>query len=178
MLQTIVIILAVLIVIVVALLAFAATKPNTVRYTRSTRINAAPEKIAALITDFHKWRLWSPWEKKDPNLKRTYSGKDSGVGAVYAWEGNKNVGSGRMEILEASPRRIRIQLDFITPFKASNMAEFDLTPQGGTTDVNWVLTAENVFIGKVMSIFLDFDKLIGKDFESGLAEMKATAERA
>ena len=177
MLQTIAIVLAVLIVIVVALLAYAASKPNTVRYTRSTRINAPPEKIAALITDFRRWGMWSPWEKKDPNLKRTFSGKESGVGSVYAWEGNKNVGSGRMEILEASPRKIRIQLDFITPFKASNMAEFDFTPQGGTTDVNWVMTGENLFIGKVMSIFLDFDKLIGKDFEAGLADMKAAAER-
>jgi hypothetical protein len=178
MLQTIAIVLAVLIVIVVALLAYAASKPDTVRYVRATRINAPPEKIAALITDFRKWRVWSPWEKKDPNVQRTFSGSENGVGAVYGWEGNKNVGSGRMEILEASPRKIRIQLDFITPFKASNMAEFDLTPQGGATDVNWVMTAENVFMGKVMSIFLDFDKLIGKDFESGLAEMKAAAERA
>jgi hypothetical protein len=177
MLEILGIIIVVLIVIVLALLAYAASKPNTVRYTRRARINAPPEKIAALITDFRKWGVWSPWEKKDPDLKRTFSGKENGVGAVYAWEGDKNVGSGRMEILEASPRKIRIQLDFIAPFKASNLAEFDLTPQGGATDVNWVMTGENLFMGKVMSIFLDFDKLIGKDFESGLAEMKAAAER-
>jgi hypothetical protein len=177
MLQTIAIIFAFLLVVVVALLAYASTKPNTVRYARSARINAPPEKIAGLITDFRKWGLWSPWEKLDPNLKRSFSGKESGVGAVYGWEGNRSVGSGRMEILEASPRRVRIQLDFITPFKASNVAEFDLAPQGGATDVNWVMTAENLFVGKVMSIFLDMDRMIGKNFETGLADMKVAAER-
>jgi Polyketide cyclase / dehydrase and lipid transport len=175
-LETIVIILALLVVIVVALLGYAATKPNTVSYTRSTRINAPPEKIAALINDFKKWQAWSPWEKKDPNLKRTFSGNPSGVGSVYAWEGNKNVGSGRMEILESTLKNIRIKLDFITPFKASNTADFTFIPQGGATDVNWVMTGENLFIGKVMSVFMDFDKMIGKDFEAGLAAMKAAAE--
>lgn len=176
MLEAIAIILAILIVIIVALLGYAATKPSTISYTRSTRIDAPPEKITPLISDFTKWGAWSPWEKKDPELKRTYSGNASGVGAVYAWEGNRNVGSGRMEILESTPRHVRIRLDFITPFKANNIAEFTLTPQGNTTDVHWVMTGPNLFIGKVMSIFLDFDKLIGKDFESGLAAMKAAAE--
>jgi carbon monoxide dehydrogenase subunit G len=175
-LETIAIILAVLIVIVVALLGYAATKPNTIRYTRSARISAPPERITALITDFRKWPVWSPWEKRDPNLKRTYSGSSSGVGAVYAWEGNKNVGSGRMEILESTPKNIRIQLDFITPFKANNTADFTFTPQGSATNVDWVMTGENRFIGKVMSVFMDFDKMIGKDFEAGLAAMKAAAE--
>lgn len=176
MLETIAIILAVLVVIVVALLGYAATKPNTVRYARSTRINAPPEKIAALINDFKKWPVWSPWEKRDPELKRTFSGNSSGVGSVYAWEGNKNVGSGRMEILESTLKNIRIKLDFITPFKASNTADFTFTPQGSATDVDWVMTGENRFIGKVMSVFMDFDKMIGKDFEAGLAEMKTAAE--
>jgi hypothetical protein len=177
MLETIAIIVAVLVVIVIALLGYAATKPNTIRYARSTRVNAPPEKIAPLISDFKQWVAWSPWEKKDPALKRTYSGSASGVGAVYAWEGNKNVGSGRMEIVESTLAKIRIKLDFITPFKASNMAEFTFTPQGGATEVNWVMTGENLFIGKVMSIFIDMDKMIGKDFEAGLADMKAAAER-
>ena len=176
MLETIAIILAVLIAIIVALLGYAATKPNTVRYARGARINAPPDKIVPLITDFKKWVAWSPWEKKDPALKRSYSGNASGVGAVYAWDGNKNVGSGRMEILEATPAKIRIKLDFLTPFKASNMAEFTFTPQAGATNVDWVMTGENLFIGKVMSIFIDMDKMIGKDFEAGLADMKAAAE--
>jgi hypothetical protein len=176
MLETIAIILAILVVIVVAVLGYAATKPNTISYARSARINAPPERITALISDFKKWIVWSPWEKRDPNLKRTYSGSASGVGAVYAWEGNKNVGSGRMEILESTPTKIRIKLDFITPFKANNIAEFTFTPQGGATDVHWVMTGPNLFIGKVMSTFINFDKMIGKDFEAGLADMKAAAE--
>jgi carbon monoxide dehydrogenase subunit G len=175
-LETIAIILAVLIVIVVALLGYAATKPDTIRYARSARIDAPPEKIAALINDFRKWPVWSPWEKRDPELKRTFSGNSSGVGSVYGWEGNKNVGSGRMEILESSPKNIRIKLDFITPFKASNTADFTFTPQGSATDVDWVMTGENRFIGKLMSVFMDFDKMIGKDFEAGLAAMKTAAE--
>src|SRR5215208_1940663 len=105
MLEIIAIFIAALIVIIVAILGYAATKPNTIRYARSTRVNAAPEKIAPLITDFRRWPVWSPWEKKDPELKRTYSGNSSGVGAVYACDGNKNVGSGRMEILESAPRK-------------------------------------------------------------------------
>jgi carbon monoxide dehydrogenase subunit G len=175
-LETIAIILAILVIAIVAVLGYAATKPNTISYTRSARINAPPEKITPLINDFKTWPVWSPWEKKDPNLKRTFSGSASGVGAVYAWEGNKNVGSGRMEILESTPKNIRIKLDFITPFKANNTADFTFTPQGSATTVDWVMTGENRFIGKVMSVFMDFDKMIGKDFEAGLAAMKTAAE--
>jgi carbon monoxide dehydrogenase subunit G len=176
--ETIAIIIAILIVIVLALLGYAATKPNTFSYARSTRIDAPPEKIAPLISDFKQWVAWSPWEKKDPALKRTYSGNPSGTGAVYAWDGSKNVGSGRMEIVESSPVKIRIKLDFFSPFKASNIAEFTFTPQGGATEVDWVMTGESLFIGKVMSIFMDMDKMIGRDFEAGLADMKAAAERS
>jgi carbon monoxide dehydrogenase subunit G len=175
-LETIAIIVAILVVAIVAVLGYAATKPNTVSYTRSASINAPPEKITPLINDFRTWPVWSPWEKKDPNLKRTFSGSASGVGAVYAWEGNKNVGSGRMEILESTPKNIRIKLDFITPFKANNTADFTFTPHGSATHVDWVMTGENRFIGKVMSVFMDFDKMIGKDFEAGLAAMKSAAE--
>jgi hypothetical protein len=177
MLETIAIIVGILVLVVIAVLGYAATKPNTFSYARSIRINAPPEKVAALISDFKKWVVWSPWEKKDPALKRTYSGTTSGVGSVYAWDGNKNVGSGRMEILEQTPRKIRIKLDFFAPFKASNVAEFTFMPQGDATDVHWVMTGENVFIGKVMSTFIDMDKMIGKDFEAGLADMKTAAER-
>ena len=176
MLETIAIIVAVLIVIVVAVLAYAAPKPDTMSYARSARIDAPPEKVAPLSNDSRKWGAWSPWEKKDPDLKRTYSGNASGVGAIYAWEGNKSVGSGRMEIVESTPRNVRIKLDFIAPFKANNIAEFTFTPQDGATDVHWLMTGPNLFVSKLMSIFLDFDKLIGKDFESGLPAMKAAAE--
>jgi hypothetical protein len=176
MLEIIAIILAVLIAAVVIVLALAARKPDTFTYTRSTRINAPPEKIAPLVSDFRRWRAWSPYEDRDPELKRSYSGKESGVGAIYAWEGNKNVGSGRMEILESTPRNVRIQLDFFAPFKASNVAEFSFTPQGSATEVVWAMTGRNVFIGKLMSVFMDMDKMIGRDFETGLAAMKVAAE--
>jgi hypothetical protein len=177
MLEIIAIILAILIAIVLLVIIFASTtRPNTFTYARSTKINAGPEKIAPLISDFKKWGAWSPYENRDPNLKRTYSGSPSGVGAVYAWEGNKNVGSGRMEILESTPRNVRIQLDFTAPFKANNIAEFTLTPQSGATEVVWAMTGKNVLIGKVMSLFMDMDKMVGNDFATGLASMKAVAE--
>lgn len=176
MIETVLIILAVAIAAFVALVGYAATKPDTVRYARSARINAPPDRIAPLIVDFRNWPIWSPWEKRDPQLKRSYGGSPSGVGATYAWDGNRSIGSGRMEILEATPKHIRIKLDFITLFKASNTAEFTFTPQGSSTDIDWVMTAENRLIGKVMSLFMDLDKMIGKDFESGLAGMKAAAE--
>jgi hypothetical protein len=176
MLEFIAIVLAILIAAVVIVLALAAKKPDTFTYARSTRINAPPEKIATLVSDFRKWGAWSPYEHRDPQLKRTYSGNASGVGSVYAWEGNKSVGSGRMEILESTPKHVRIKLDFLAPFKASNIAEFTFVPQGGATDVSWAMTGKNVFIGKLMSVFLNMDKMIGNDFETGLASMKAAAE--
>jgi len=174
--EIITIILAVLIAVVVIVVALAARKPDTFTYSRSTRVNAPPEKIAPLVSDFRKWRGWSPYEDRDPELKRTYSGKESGVGSIYAWEGNKNVGSGRMEILESTPNEVRIKLDFFAPFKASNIALFTFTPRSGATEVVWAMTGQNVFIGKVMSVFMDMDKMVGKDFETGLASMKASAE--
>jgi len=177
MLEIIAIILAILIAIVLIVIIYASTtRPDTFTYARSTRINATPDRIAPLVSDFKRWGAWSPYENRDPNLKRTYSGNPSGVGAVYAWQGNKNVGSGRMEILESTPRHVRIQLDFTAPFKAKNIAEFTFTPQGGATEVVWAMTGKNVLIGKVMSLFMDMDKMVGNDFETGLASMKVAAE--
>lgn len=177
MLEIIAIILAILIAVVLIVLIYASTtRPDTFTYSRSTRIDAPAEMIAPLISDFKRWTTWSPYEHRDPNLKRTYSGNPSGVGSIYAWEGNKNVGSGRMEILESTPRNIRIQLDFFAPFKANNLAEFTLTPQGSATEVVWAMTGKNVLIGKVMSVFMDMDKMLGTDFETGLANMKTAAE--
>ena len=144
----------------------------------NTVINAPAEKVFPLIADFHEWRKWSPWEDRDPELKRTYSGAERGKGAVYAWEGNKNVGSGRMEILEAnSPSQVLIQLDFLKPFEAHNIAEFTMLPQGNATNLNWVMSGPAPFMSKVMQVFMSFDKMIGKDFEAGLAKIKSTAEK-
>ena len=171
------VIAAVVIAAVAAVLVLAAKKPATFRIARSIRIAAPPERIFALIEDFRAWSAWSPWEKRDPALKRSYAGAPRGQGAVYAWEGNRNVGQGRMEIVDApAPSRVAIQLDFLKPFKARNTAEFTLVPQGDATEVTWTMTGPNVFAGKVMSVFMDMDRMIGRDFEQGLANLKAAAE--
>jgi len=176
MIATIVAVMIALAIVIVLILA--ATKPDSFRIERSSTINAAPDKVFPLINDFQQWRGWSPWENKDPNLKRTYSGAERGKGAVYAWEGNKNVGSGRMEILEAnSPSKIVIKLDFFTPFEGHNTAEFTMLPQGNATNVHWVMNGPSRFITKVMQVFFSFDKMIGKDFEAGLAGIKSLAEK-
>jgi Polyketide cyclase / dehydrase and lipid transport len=172
------IILIVIVVLIAAILAYAATRPGSFRVQRSATIQAAPEKIFPLIVDFHNWTSWSPWEKKDPALKRTYSGAPSGKGAVYAWEGNKNVGSGRMEITDApAPSKVTIKLDFIKPFEGHNIAEFMLQPAGGATNVTWEMSGNMAFVMKVFGIFVSMDKMIGNDFETGLANLKAMAEK-
>ncbi len=164
-------------VIVVALLGFAATKPDTFRIERSTSIKAAPETIFAHINDFRSWGAWSPWEKLDPAVQRTYIGAAIGVGAAYEWKGNSDVGAGRMEITESSPAsKIVIKLDFLEPMEGHNTAEFTLQPDGEATNVTWAMHGPNQFLGKVMSIFVDMDNMIGKDFETGLANLKTIAE--
>jgi len=178
MLQTLVIIAIVLAAAVVAVLIIAAIKPDSFSVQRATVINAPADKVFPLIADFHEWRKWSPWEDRDPELKRTYGGAERGKGAVYAWEGNKNVGSGRMEILEAnSPSLVKIQLDFLKPFEAHNIAEFTMLPQGSATNLSWVMRGPAPFMSKVMQVFMSFDKMIGKDFEAGLAKIKSNAEK-
>ncbi|HEX2511926.1 MAG TPA: SRPBCC family protein [Xanthobacteraceae bacterium] len=179
MLTTILIWVAVALGVGIAVvLVIAFTKPDSFRVERRIAIKAPPEKIFPLINDFHAWPAWSPWEKKDPAMKRTHSGAQSGKGAVYAWEGNKSVGKGSMEIMESSPpSRLLIALSFMMPFEAKNAAEFTLAPSGDTTTVNWAMYGPNLFIGKVMSTFMNMDRMIGKDFEEGLANMKVAAER-
>ena len=178
MFETIIVIAIVLAVAIAAVLILAATKPDRFSVQRSATINAPAEKVFPLIADFHEWRKWSPWEDRDPALKRTYGGVERGKGAVYAWEGNKNVGSGRMEILEAnSPSQVLIQLDFLKPFEAHNIAEFTMLPQGNATNLSWVMSGPAPFMSKVMQVFMSFDKMVGKDFESGLARIKSNAEK-
>ncbi|HEX8254558.1 MAG TPA: SRPBCC family protein [Thermoanaerobaculia bacterium] len=166
----------VLIPIVVALLGWAATKPNTFRVERTTVVNAPPQKIVELIRDFHQWTHWSPFEKLDPAMQRVYSGAPSGKGAVYNWKGNNKAGEGRMEVLDVTPSLVRIKLEFQRPFKASNITEFSLQPSGETTTVTWAMEGPSLYIGKLMGLFFNMDKMIGKDFESGLASLKARAE--
>ncbi|MGE0439984.1 MAG: SRPBCC family protein [Gemmatimonadales bacterium] len=163
--------------VVAALLLFAATRPNTIEVRRSALIGAPAERIYALLDDFHRWPVWSPWEKLDPGMNRTHSGAASGKGAVYEWSGNKKVGRGRMEILETAPAgRLVIKLDFFEPFESHNTTVFSLEAAGGGTRVDWTMTGPNSFMGKLMGIFVNMDKMIGKDFDSGLANLKGAAE--
>lgn len=164
-------------VIVAALLTFAASKPDTFRIERTMSIKAAPETIFAHLNDFRSWATWSPWEKLDPAMRRNFSGAAIGTGAVYEWSGNSDVGVGRMEIVESSPSsKLSLKLDFIEPFENHNTAEFTLVPQGDATKVTWAMQGPYQFFGKVMSVFVDMDSLIGKDFEAGLVNLKNTAE--
>ncbi len=178
MIKTIAITIAVLIVVAVAgVLAYAATKPDTFRLSRAAGIQAPPEIVFALINDFQRWRAWSPWEEKDPALRRTYSDPASGQGATYAWEGNKDVGKGSMRIAESDPaRKIVLNLDFEKPFEAHNMVEFALEPVGEGTQVTWTMHGPTPYFAKLIHVFIDMDKMVGKDFETGLAKLKAAAE--
>ena len=178
MFETIVIIAVVLAIAIAVVLILAAAKPDTFSVQRGIAMKAPPEKIFSLINDFHQWGKWSPWENRDPAMTRSFSGAESGQGAVYAWEGNKNVGSGRMEILDAAtPSKIIIKLDFLKPFEAHNTAEFTMLPQGDATSVNWVMHGPAPFLSKMMQVFMNMDKMIGKDFEAGLANLKGLAEK-
>ena len=168
----------VVVLLVAAVLIFAATKPDAFRIERAASIKAPPEKIFPLINDFHLWVSWSPWENLDPALKRTYSGAANGKGAAYAWEGNSKVGAGRMEVMESvPPSKITIKLDFIKPFEGHNTAEFTLAPQGGTTTITWAMCGPSPYLSKLMGLVFNMDRMIGGQFEQGLASLKALAEK-
>jgi len=178
MFETIVIIAVVLAVVIAIVLILAMTKPDRFRVERAAAIKAPPEKIFSLIDDFRQWGNWSPWEGRDPAMKRSFEGAARGKGAVYAWDGDKNVGSGRMEILEASaPQKIVIKLDFFTPFEGHNTAEFTMLPQGDATNVTWLMHGPSPFMGKIMHVFINMDRMVGKDFEIGLANLKRLTEK-
>jgi uncharacterized protein YndB with AHSA1/START domain len=168
----------VLAIAIAAVLILAATKPDKLKVERVATIKAPPEAIFPLINDFRQWRTWSPYETKDPAMKRTYGGAESGKGATYAWDGDKNVGSGRMEILDASvPQKIVIKLDFFTPFEGHNTAEFTMLPQGDGTHVTWLMHGPANFMSKLIQVFINLDNMIGKDFEAGLVNLKKVAEK-
>jgi hypothetical protein len=166
-------------VVVVALAVVIATRPDTFHVERSVDIAAPAERAYSQVADFHQWSTWSPWEKLDPDMKRTYSGAASGTGAQYAWTGNKQTGEGRMTILEASaPSRIAIKLEFIKPFAATNQATFTFAQTATGTKVTWAMDGTNNFMAKAFHMVMNMDKLVGGDFEKGLAAMKTNAERA
>lgn len=150
---------------------------DTYTVERSTSVGAPPADVYPLIADFRRWRSWSPWEDVDPELRRTYSGPDSGVGATYAWSGNRKAGQGRMEVVEATePSRVRIDLVFEKPFKARNDTVFSIRPEGDGSHVTWSMTGRKTLVTKVMGLFTSMEKFLGPDFEKGLARLRTTAE--
>ena len=155
----------------------AALMPSGFRITRTAKMTALPADIFPHVNDLRKWEAWSPWDKIDPNLKRTYEGPRDGTGAVYSWEGNKDVGAGRMTITESKPAElILIRVEFFRPFAATNHAEFTFVPQGNQTVVSWSMTGNKAFIMKVFGLFMSMDKMIGGSFEQGLAQLKGIVE--
>jgi uncharacterized protein YndB with AHSA1/START domain len=165
------------IILIIAVLAFAASKPDTFQVQRSTNIKAPPETIYPLISDWHNFPAWSPFEK-DSGMKRTFKGAASGKGAIYEWDGNNKVGAGRIEIKEAVvPSKLVMQLDMIRPMKAQNAVEFTLAAKGGTTDVTWAMQGRTPFVGKLMSLVMNCEKMCGSQFEEGLAKLKSLAEQ-
>ncbi len=163
---------------IVLLLVFAATRPDTFRVERSITIKAAPDKVFALLNDFRQFPSWSPWQDLDPAMKVIHSGATSGQGAIYEWAGNSAVGAGRMEILTTEPAtRVQVKLDFLQPFEGHNTSEYTLAAAGDSTTVTWAMFGPSPYVSKVMGIFVSMDSMIGKDFERGLAKLKAVAEK-
>ena len=171
------IILILLVVAIAGVLAYASTRPDSFRVERSITIQAPPEKIFPMIDDLHAWTTWSPYEKKDPAMKRSFGSTTQGRGATYAWDGNQEIGQGSMEITESTlSSRIAMKLDFVEPFEAHNQVEFTLVPNGDSTTVTWVLFGPSPFLSKLMGLFFDMDRMVGSDFEVGLASLKSAAE--
>jgi hypothetical protein len=172
-------ILIVLAILVVVLLIIVARRPSDFRVERSIVVAVPPAAAFAQVNDFHKWEAWNPWAKMDPAMKETYDGAPSGPGASYSWSGNKNVGTGRMTLTESRPvELIRIKLEFLKPFAATNTAEFTFKPNGNQTVVTWSMFGKSNFVCKLMGLFVSMDKMCGSQFEKGLADLKAAAEAA
>ncbi len=170
-------ILKLILAAILLLLVYAWFKPKTFRVERSTVINAPSEKVYSQVASFHNWQAWSPWEDLDPELTRTFAGQSEGVGAVYSWEGNNKVGAGRMELTKADPKTgLSLNLDFFRPFRASNITDIAFAPDGSGTRVNWAMYGPHPFVMRLMSTFVSMDKMVGKDFEKGLAQLKAVSE--
>lgn len=162
--------------VIAVILIAACFQPNTFHVERTVTITAAPEKIYPHINDFHNWAAWDPWAKMDPAMRTTISGAASGKGAVYEWEGNGQVGQGRMEITDSTPSKISIQLNFIKPMASQDMATFTLNPKGTSTDVTWAMDGTVPFVGKIFHLFMNMDKMVGSQFEKGLADLKTASE--
>jgi hypothetical protein len=176
MLKKILIAVAVIIVVMVVIVAL---QPTEFRVARSTTISAPAPAVFAQVNDFHKWQAWNPWGKIDPAMKQTYEGAPAGIGAIYTWAGNNEVGEGRMTLTESRPSElIRIKMEFFKPFAGISTAEFTFKPEGNQTAVTWRMSGENNFMAKAMHLFMNMDKMIGGQFDKGLAQMKSIVEAA
>jgi hypothetical protein len=172
-------ILTALVAIIALLVLFIAARPSEFRTTRSAKIAAPPSAVFAQVNDLRRWDAWSPWARLDPDCKNTYAGPPAGKGAKFHWAGNSQVGEGRMEIIESRPSDlVRLRLDFLKPFKATNTAEFTFKPDGGQTNVTWSMFGTNNFMFKAMGLFMNCDKMVGGQFEQGLANMKSEVEKS
>ncbi|MEO7538752.1 MAG: SRPBCC family protein [Pyrinomonadaceae bacterium] len=172
-------ILGALLLVVVVISVVVASQPAEYSVTQSASFNATPERVFEHVNNFHKWEAWSPWARIDPAMKSFYSGPESGVGAVYEWSGNDEVGRGKMAIAESGPGElIKIDLDFIEPFASKTVTEFRFKPNGDKTDVTWTMSGKKDFVTKAVCLVMDMDKMVGPDFEKGLAQMKPVVETA
>lgn len=172
-------ILAVVVVLVLGFVILVSTQPDSFAVSRSTTIATSAEMVFAHVNDLRKWQAWSPWEKLDPDMKKTFEGPPAGEGAVYAWSGDGNVGEGKMTIVESrANERIHIRLDFVKPMQATNDVEFTFAPDGNNTAVTWTMNGRNNFIGKTFQLFMDMDKMVGDQFAKGLADLKQVVERS
>ena len=166
------------VVAVAAVLLFAATRPDNFQVQRTVAIKAAPEQLHPLINDLHQFNAWNPYNKKDPSMTGTYRGPAAGPGAGFDFHGNKDVGKGSIQIVDSAPRQVTMKLDMAEPFEVHNIVEFRLAPQGDFTAVTWAMHGPSPFLGKLIGVFLNMDRMLGRDFETGLADLKARAERA
>ena len=171
-------ILLIIIAIIAGLLIYGALQSPDFSVVRSVDLNATLAKVFENINDFHKWAAWSPWEKMDPDMKRSFSGAAAGVGSKYAWVGNKKVGEGNMEITHSEPsKRMQLDLHFLKPFKADNVTEFTLAPSGHKTNLKWEMRGQRPFMFRVMGLFFSMDKIVGADFEKGLNNLREIVEK-
>jgi uncharacterized protein YndB with AHSA1/START domain len=166
-----------LVALIVLFVVVVAMQPAAYRVERSTKIAAPPATVFPLVNDFHRWDSWSPWAKLDPGMKTTFEGPAAGAGAIYKWIGNKDVGEGQMTLLESKPNElVRIKLDFLKPFKDTSTTEFTFKPAGDQTEVAWSMSGDRNFFAKAVCMFMNMDKMVGGDFEKGLAKIKSEAE--
>ena len=175
---TFVIIIGVIVVLIVTLLVFIATRSDQMHVERTAQINAPADIVFSIINDLHQWGLWSPYDKHDPQMQKTFEGPLTGPGASYAWNGNKNVGAGRLTIVDTKPGElVTMALEFTRPFACQNRVDFKLVPIAGGTQVSWIMEGKNTFFSKAMSLFISMDKMVGTDFEQGLVNLNAVAEK-